>query len=147
MFINMDYILPTFKIVSVTFAISAVVTGVQAIVDPRGFARSFGIPVTAAKQSKTYEPSPKSQMNTDPVMAYVSLMGVRQLATGVTLLLFAYQRKWMEMATILSILGILVAGTDGVYLARSGAGGKARFHAIPGALIALLSGVAYYTNA
>lgn len=67
-------------------------------------------------------------------------MGVRQLATGLTLFTFAYQGKWNEMATILTILGFVVAGTDGYYLAQTGARGQARFHAIPGALIALLSG-------
>lgn len=33
----MDYLLPTFKTVSVMFAISAVATGAQAVVDPVGF--------------------------------------------------------------------------------------------------------------
>ena len=48
------------------------------------------------------------------------------------------------MATILAIIGILVAGTDGIYLSRSGAEKVARFHAIPGALIAALAcGVIY----
>lgn len=44
------------------------------------------------------------------------------------------------MATNLAILGTVVAGTDGFYLARSGARNLAKFHAIPGALIALLAG-------
>lgn len=74
-------------------------------------------------------------------------MGVRQLATGITLLTFAYQRKWTEMATVLSILGIVVAGTDGFYLWRFGATNQAKFHAIPGALIALLAGAVIFTNA
>ena len=71
--------------------------------------------------------------------SYIGLMGVRQLGTGITLLVFAYQNKWAEIATILAIIGILVAGTDGIYLARSGATKAALFHAIPGALIAVLA--------
>ena len=72
-------------------------------------------------------------------------MGIRQLATGIILLTFAYQSKWVEAATILAIIGIVVAGTDGIYLARGGGGSKAGlFHAIPGALIAALAcGVIY----
>ena len=74
-------------------------------------------------------------------------MGVRQLATGITLLTFAYQTKWTEMANILAILGVVVAGTDGVYLSRFGAGKQAMFHAIPGALIAILAGAVVFTDA
>lgn len=137
----MAFLLPTFKVVSLIFAVSAVGTGVQAIIDPVGFSRSFGIPMTAVKNADTSKPS-------DPTnLSYVSLMGVRQLATGITLLTFAYQKKWTEMGTILAILGIVVAGTDGYYLAQTGASSKARFHAIPGALIALLSGTVSLTGA
>lgn len=147
----MDYLLPAFKGVSLIFAVSAVATGVQAIVYPVSFSRSFGIPITAVKDadtSKSTVNSHPSEQNNDPVaLSYVSLMGVRQLATGITLLTFAYQKKWTEIATILSILGIVVAGTDGYYLSRTGARSQARFHAIPGALIALLAGAVSLTNA
>ena len=74
-------------------------------------------------------------------------MGVRQLATGTILLTFAYQNKWAEMATILAIIGILVAGTDGVYLARAGKTAQAKVHAVPGALIAALAGAVVYSIA
>lgn len=128
----MAYLLPTFKAVSLIFAIAAVGTGVQALVDPVGFSTSFGLPL-----SKTASDNERS---------YVSLMGVRQLATGITLLTFAYQGKWREMATLLAILGIVVAGTDGIYLSQAGKGGLARFHAIPGALIAALAGAVLYVE-
>ena len=135
---TMNLLLPAFKTVSLTFAIAAVVTGTQAILYPMTFLRSFGLPFTPVKEAD----KPTSTANLpkdDPITSYVSLMGVRQLATGMTLLTFAYQRKWTEMATMLTINGILVAGTDGFYLSRSGAGKKGLLHAIPGALIALLS--------
>lgn len=77
-------------------------------------------------------------------MSYVSVMSVRQLGTGIILLIFAYQGKWTEAATILAVIGILVAGTDGIYLARAGPRGPAIFHAVPGGLIsALAAGVIY----
>lgn len=66
-------------------------------------------------------------------------MGIRQFTTGLTLLIFAYQGKWMEMATILSILGFVVAGTDGYFLWKAGMRREGVFHAVPGGLIAGLA--------
>ena len=146
----MNFLHPTFKMVSVAFAISAIITGTQAIVDPIGFSRSFGLPITIAQDANKSQSTPISHFdksNGNPIISYVSLMGIRQLATGITLLTFAYQRKWTEMATILTILGIIVAGTDGFYLSCSGARNLAKLHAIPGALIALLAGATILTNA
>ena len=146
----MNFLLPTFKIVSVVFASSAIVTGTQAIADPIGFSRLFGMPNTIVKDADKSQSTPISHFyksNGNPIISYVSLMGVRQLATGITLLTFAYQKKWTEMATILIILGIVVAGTDGFYLSRFGAQNLAKLHAIPGALIALLAGAITLTNA
>ena len=129
------YLALVFQVVSLMFALSAVVTGVQSIVSPAAFSRFFGLPFT-------HTASPASSLTA----SYISLMGVRQLATGVTLLVFAWQAKWAEVATVLSIIGLLVAGTDGVYLARAGHTNLARFHAIPGACIAALAGAYLYTS-
>lgn len=145
----MDYLLPTFIMVSVVFAIAALFTGAQAIVDPVGFSRSFGLPLSTTRIDFT-EPaidqdgaSSKaaaiSHYDRSLTMSYVSLMGVRQLATGIILLTFALRSKWTEMATVLLIIGIIVAGTDGIYLSRAGAKGLGQLHAIPGALIAALA--------
>lgn len=125
-----------FIIVSLIFAIASTATGLQAILSPIAFSHSFGIPIPNQHDSKPTSPS----AHTQTAITYVSLMGVRQLATGIILLIFAYQGKWIEMATMLSVLGILVAGTDGVFLAFNGVQGKAGFHAVPGALIAGLAG-------
>lgn len=146
----MNSVLSTFKIVGVAFACAAVFTGAQAMVDPVGFSRSFGLPIVSAKDAEGSKATPDPQLyktDSSPARSYVALMGVRQLATGIILLTFAYQGKWTEMATILSIIGIIVAGTDGFYLSRSGAGNQARFHAIPGALIAILAGTTIFTSA
>lgn len=43
------------------------------------------------------------------------------------------------MATILSVLGFVVAGTDGIFLWRAGKRREGFFHAVPGGLIAVLS--------
>lgn len=145
----MDLVLPTFKVVSVLFAGSAIVTGIQAILNPVGFSRSFGLPITVVKdtdKSKSTAIPHIDKAYGNPIESYVSLMGVRQLATGITLLTFVYQRKWTEVATILAIIGIVVAGTDGIYLYRSGTRNLAVFHAVPGALIALLAVAAILIN-
>ena len=131
----MDYLLPAFKVISVTFAMSAVATGAQAIVDPVGFSRFFGMPVHPTTTGRSLTRS------------YIALMGVRQLATGIILLTFAYQEKWTEVATILAIIGMVVAGTDGMYLLLAGHGKLGKFHAIPGARIAALAvGVLYSSD-
>ncbi|KAK5703854.1 hypothetical protein LTR97_002867 [Elasticomyces elasticus] len=138
----MDYIIPTYKWVSVTFAMLSLGTGIQALVDPIGFSKSFGMPL---------EPTPSDDDNRKIgsqqhglAKSYVSLMGVRQLGTGITILIFAYQGKWAEAGTILALIGFLVAGTDGYHLARAGGASKGLFHAIPGACIAGLGAAAVY---
>ena len=154
----MDYLLLIFKLVSVAFAIAAVFTGAQAIVDPVGFSRSFGLPLGTTAVDSRSSPNDHdrasistaaaaSQSPRHSTMSYISLMGVRQLATGITLLTFAYQNKWTEMATILTIIGIVVAGTDGIYLSRAGATRLGQLHAIPGAFIAALAAGMLYSNA
>ena len=150
----MDYLLLAFKLVSVVFAVSAVATGTQAIVDPVSFSKSFGLPLTASfvetgsnvDNAVTSRPTQILRHQRNLTLSYISLMGVRQLATGIILLTFAYQKKWTEMATILAIIGLVVAGTDGIYLSRAGARDLARFHAIPGALIAALAGGVIYSE-
>ncbi|KAJ3247408.1 hypothetical protein HDU78_004382 [Chytriomyces hyalinus] len=157
----MTSILSAFKAVSLIFAAAAVGTGLHAIADPVGFSKSFGLPISppATPDSGTLkkdavtgnlintkdgstakeEAAVSSYRQRRVAMSYVSLMGVRQLATGTILLTFAYQGKWTEMATILAIIGILVAGTDGIYLSRDGAKKLGQFHALPGALISALA--------
>lgn len=152
----MNYLLPTFKTVSVMFAISAVATGAQGILDPVGFSKFFGLPLSPTITTHSvYSLADKDNSKTmatlnhdrSLTMSYVSLTGVRQLATGITLLTFAYQNKWTEVATILAIIGVVVAGTDGVYLSRNGTMASGVFHAIPGALISALACAVIYSNA
>jgi len=141
----MDYTLLAFKAVSVIFACLALATGTHALWHPLGFAASFGIPLQPLPDKLS------GNINTDrlggtPATSYVSLMGARQLATGFTLLAFASQGKWTEMAIILVILGLGVATTDGLLLYRAGARKKGLFHALPGVLIALLAGAVLYST-
>lgn len=139
----MDYIFPAFKAVSLVFACLAVATGAHALWNPVGFAASFGMPLEPLPTKNGVDINP-NRLGGKTAASYVSLMGVRQLATGITLLAFASQGEWTEMATILAILGLVVATTDGLFLYRSGAGAKGPFHALPGALIALLAGAVLY---
>lgn len=105
----MPPLLLTFKAISLIFTAASRFTGFQALMDPIAFSTSFGLPI---------KPTKPGQRVNDTTRAYISLMGVRQLATGLTLLAFAYQGKWKEIATVLRILGIVVAGTDGVFLTQ-----------------------------
>lgn len=145
----MDYIPTAFKAVSLTFTGLALWTGANGVLRPTSFAEGFGIPIDNASRAapvpdskKHQRPPSSSAAETDTTRAYVRLMGVRQLATGVILALFARQGKWDEMATMLVTIGVLVAGTDGLFLARvAGRADLGVFHALPGGMIALLSAV------
>lgn len=139
-------LLPSFKAVSLIFAISAVATGAQAIINPIGFSRGFGLVLNSTPNPSINNENKISHSHEILTKSYISLMGVRQIATGIILLTFAYQDKWTEMATILAIIGVVVAGTDGVYLARGGTRNLGLFHAIPGALIAALACFVIYSN-
>jgi hypothetical protein len=114
-----------FKAISIIFALASVATGLQAILYPLHFAKSFGIPLTSPR-------APASE-------SYISLLGVRQFATALIILTFGYQGKGNEVATILVIIGVVVAGTDGLFIARAGSWGGGAFHAIPGAAISVLA--------
>jgi Domain of unknown function (DUF4267) len=132
-------LLPMFMAASILYAIAAVATGAKAIIDPIGFSKSFGLDLGSTKTGSVgslidnedaVTPRTKAILHDhrSMTMSYISLMGVRQLATGIILLTFAYRNKWMEMATILSIIGIVVAGTDGMYLSRAGSKCLGIFH-------------------
>lgn len=138
----MAYLTSAFKGVSIVFAIAAVTTGVQAMLDPVGFSKSFGIPLRTGLYKEKVEKVPETPVQGQPLIlakSYISLMGVRQLATGLTILALASQQNWTGVATILAIIGFVVAGTDGLYLSKAGSRKLALFHAIPGAGIALLA--------
>lgn len=149
----MTYILPAFKAFSTIFACLAVATGAQALWDPIGFAASFGIPIHHAPRMSTGNSTDTAikQGRSDSTVATaapscVSLIGVRQLATGVTLVTFAWQGRLDEMAVLPFVLGFLVAGTDGLFFYRSRAAAKGLFHAGPGAGIAMLAGAVGFSR-
>lgn len=123
----MSPLLPIFKTISLIFAFLSIITGLQPLLFPVSFSKSFGIPI----------PDPS------PTKTYISLLGIRQLATDLTLLTFAYQDKWTEIATVLAIIGFVVAGMDGVFLARAGNRGNGVWHAVPGAVISNCNGSIY----
>lgn len=120
----------SFRAVTLIFASASLFTGFQAVFVPAKFASSFGIRLPDADTTKS---TPSASSLKDPgASAYVSVMGARQLGTGLTLLAFAYQGKWAEAATVLSIIGVVVAGTDGWHIARTGGSlGGGLYHAGP----------------
>ncbi|KAK4565653.1 hypothetical protein LTR86_003501 [Recurvomyces mirabilis] len=136
----LEYLPPVFTATAVIFAVLSIFTGAQGIFDPVGFATSFGLPLDYSNIGKSFTtasgPEKKSQ---DTTLSYISLMSVRQLFTGIILGVFAYQNKWTEVATMLAVMGFLVAGTDGVFIYHSGKTKGAVFHALPGAVIAGLA--------
>jgi hypothetical protein len=140
----------SFRAVTLIFASASLYTGLQAVFVPAKFAASFGIRLPDATTTKSTSSAAHttSSLKDPRASAYVSLMGARQFGTGVSLLAFAYQGKWAEAATILSIIGIVVAGTDGWHIARTGGSiGGGLYHAGPGAAIAALATAFLWTEA
>ena len=122
---NIDLLL-LFKGVSLIFATASVLTGTQALLDPIAFSKTFGITI------------PK-QRDTPLLRSYVTLMAARQFATGISILLLAKQGHFIAIAYILMVAGIVVAGTDGVFIAKNGSRKMGVVHAGPGFVIASLA--------
>lgn len=115
-----------FKGVSIIFATASVFTGAQALLDPIAFSKTFGISI------------PK-QHDTPLLRSYITLMATRQLATGISILLLAKQGQFLAVAYILIVAGIVVAGTDGVFIAKMGSRKMGIVHAGPGFVIASIA--------
>ena len=84
----MTLLLSTFQAVSLIFALLAVWTGGHALFRPASFASSFGLPLPLSPSSPASqkERTRTSEVSRRSSKSYVSLMGVRQLATGIILL-------------------------------------------------------------
>ncbi|KAM0700290.1 hypothetical protein Q7P35_012010 [Cladosporium inversicolor] len=114
------------KGVSLVFATASVFTGARALLDPIAFSTTFGISV------------PKGH-DTPLLRSYITLMATRQLATGISILLLARQGHFIAIAYILMVTGIVVAGTDGVFIAKMGSRKMGIVHAGPGFVIASIA--------
>lgn len=123
-----------FKGVSLIFATASVFTGTQALLDPIAFSKTFGITI------------PKDH-NTPLLRSYVTLMATRQLATAISILLLAKQGHFIAIAYILMVAGIVVAGTDGVFIAKNGSRKMGIVHAGPGFAIASLAALTIWQEA
>lgn len=133
----MSFLYQIFKWITVIHGIAMTYTGAQSLFDPVGFAAGFGLPIDPSAHPKHATPSGSS--STDLPRSFAQLVGARQLATGLIGLTFAYQQKWSELATMLSISGVVVAGMDGVVLMRNGYGRGGISHAIPGVIISAIA--------
>ncbi|CAI6341883.1 unnamed protein product [Periconia digitata] len=144
----MDYLLTSFKGVGVTFGILAVQTGVHALWRPLSFAENFGLPLNPklSAQNRPRGEKDHAAKSVDFGPAYTTMMGARQAGTGVIILIFASCGKWMEIATVLSVVGLLCATTDAYNLWKGGKNGHARFHALPGLAIAAHALAVLYRN-
>ncbi|TGO67384.1 hypothetical protein BOTNAR_0043g00160 [Botryotinia narcissicola] len=115
-----------FKAISIIFGVSTVITGIQALLNPIAFSKTFGITVPKEK-------------DTPILRSYITLMATRQLATGTSVLLLARIGYYISVAYILMVAGIIVAGTDGVFIAKNGSVKMGIVHAGPGFVIAAVA--------
>jgi len=115
-----------FKGISLIFGVASTLTGAQALVDPIAFSKTFGITI-------------RKDQDTPLLRTYVTLMAARSLATGASVLLLAKQGQFIAIAYILMVAGVVVAGTDGVLIARMGSRKNGIVHAGPGFVIAAIA--------
>jgi hypothetical protein len=123
-----------FKGISLIFAAASVFTGAQALLDPIAFSKTFGISI------------PK-QHDTPLLRSYVTLMATRQLAMGMSILLLARQGHFIAIAYVLMVAGFIVAGTDGVLIAKMGSRKMGIVHAGPGFVIASIAALVIWQEA
>ena len=123
-----------FKGISLIFATATVFTGAQALLVPIAFSKTFGISI------------PK-QHDTPLLRSYITLMAIRQLATGISILLLARQGHFLAIAYILMVAGFVVAGTDGVFIAKNGSRKMGIVHAGPGFVIASIAALVIWQEA
>lgn len=119
-------LIQAFKPISLIFAISTIITGAQSLINPLAFSTLFGIQV------------PKAQ-DTALLRSYISLIGSRQLSTGLIILLLAARGSYNAIAHILAVSGIVVAGWDGVVIRRHASTRLGLVHAGPGFVIAAVA--------
>jgi hypothetical protein len=121
-------LLLVFKGIALIFGVSTVATGIQALLNPIAFSQTFGITV------------PKDK-DTPILRSYITLMATRQLATGASVLLLARAGHFVSIAYMLMVAGVIVAGTDGVFIAKNGSTKMGVVHAGPGFVIAGIAAV------
>lgn len=98
-----------------TFAAASIITGCTAVRDPSTFADTFGLELPP--RSSGFNQFPKEAQTAlleqqNVTRKYVSLMGVRQLATGLILLTLEWRHQWREAAIVVAISGFVVATTN-----------------------------------
>lgn len=103
------------------FALLSVATGVQALLNPAGFATTFGLPTNG-------------QTSLNP---YVSVMAGRNLAGGLTLLAFSYYNDRRAMGSFM-VAGLATGLTDAVICYNHGTQDAAYGHAIMSVLFGSL---------
>ena len=119
-------LLLVFKPISIIFGLMTTVGGIQALLNPIAFSKTFGIIVS-------------KESDTPMLRSYITLMSTRSLATGFSILLLGRVGHWVSVAYVLMVAGVVVAGTDGAFIAKHGSTRMGLVHAGPGFVIAAVA--------
>lgn len=130
---NSSLLLLIFKPTAFIFSIASIFTGLQSLFRPLHFSRLFGIPIVPSQ-------------TTPLLLDYISLMGSRQLSTGLATALLLLRGNDVGAGYVLMVAGVVVAGWDGVIIARNGSTRMGIVHAGPGFVIAAIAAGVVWTE-
>ena len=112
--------------------LGAAAAGIRSILKPEPFAESFGLPQSRLGTSKRSD----SRLERN---AFIPVVGVRNIATGLSILTFSLQNETRTTGIIL-LCNLAAMIGDTVICYRSGTMGSERSHLVASLIFALLGG-------
>ena len=121
--------------------IAATLAGFRSILSPKSFAQSFGLPQSDPQprlqgQDQEVRSQSKSLDSSNP---FIPVVGVRNIATGLSILTFSLQNKSQTTGTVL-LCNLAAMVGDTVICYRLGARGSETSHLVASMVFALLGG-------
>ena len=137
----MDILPPLAQTTATLVGLAATAAGFRSILNPRSFAQSFGLPQPDPQprpqgQDQEANPHLKSATGSNP---FIPVVGVRNIATGLSILAFSLQNKARTTGMVL-LCNLAAMVGDTVICYRLGTRGSETSHLVASMVFALLGG-------
>ncbi|KAI1615360.1 hypothetical protein EDD36DRAFT_462876 [Exophiala viscosa] len=150
---HVQYLLSTIaQVAALLVGLMATAAGVRGILKPNDFATSFGLPSTrspawlsqhgsdSTSEKDTERPAtPTSTSETQSENPFIAVVGVRNIALGLSLLVFTLLRNKQTTGILLLCNQVSMIG-DTIITQRKGTPGSSTHHIVAGVVFALLGG-------
>ncbi|KAK4942658.1 hypothetical protein LTR10_017606 [Elasticomyces elasticus] len=150
---QVQYILSTIaQVAAFLIGLMAVAAGARGILKPNDFAASFGLPSTKSpawmnqngsesmSEKDTERPAtPASTSESQSENPFIAVVGVRNIALGLSLLVFTLMRNTHATGVLLLCNQVSMIG-DTITCQRKGTPGSSTHHIVAGVVFALLGG-------